>query len=70
MLLEVVKNLDAQIQGQDVRLQKQEERVSIANVSAPPSVHSSPKKSTDQPGKLNSFEELKTNSKIQAEVNR
>ena len=34
MLLDVVKGLDAKVQDQDARLQKQEERVSIANVSA------------------------------------
>ena len=70
MLLDVVKGLDAKVQDQDARLQKQEERVSIANVSALPSAHSSPKKATEQPEKLPSFEELKTNSKIQAEVDR
>ena len=70
VLLEVVKGLDAKVQDQDVRLQKQEESVSIANVSALPSAHSSPKKVTDQPEKLPSFEELKANSKIQAEVDR
>ena len=69
-LLEVVKGLDAKVQDQDGRLQKQEERVSIANVSALPSAHSLPKNVTDQPEKLPSFEELKTNSKIQAEVDR
>ena len=70
MLLDVVKGLDAKVQDQDARLLKQEERVSIANVSALPSAHSSPKKATDQSEKLPSFEELKTNSKIQAEVDR
>ena len=70
ILLEVVKGLDAKVQDQDARLQKQEERVSIANVSALPSAHSSPKKVSDQPEKLPSFEELKSNSKIQAEVDR
>ena len=70
ILLEVVKALDAKVQDQDARLQKQQERVSIANVSALPSAHSSPKKVSDQPEKLLSFEELKSNSKIQAEVDR
>ena len=49
-MLDVVKGLDAKVQDQDARLQKQEERVSIANISALPSAHSSPKKATDQPG--------------------
>ena len=70
MLLEVVKGLDAKVQDQDVCLQKQEERVTIANVSALPSAHSSPKNIPDQPETLPSEEELKTNSKIQAEVDR
>ena len=70
MLLEVVKGLDAKVQDQDVCLQKQEERVTIANVSALPSTHSSPKKIPDQPETLPSEEELKMNSKIQAEVDR
>ena len=70
VLLEVMKSLDAKVQDEDACLQKREGCVSIANVSALPSAHSLPKKSTDQPEKLQSFEELKTNSKIQAEVDR
>ena len=43
LLLEVVKGVDSKMQEQDVRLQKQEERVSIRDVSVLPTVHSSPK---------------------------
>ena len=38
LLLEVVKGLDTKIQEKDVRIQKQEERVSLRDVSALPSV--------------------------------
>ena len=68
-LLEVVKGLDTEIQEQDVRLQKQEERVSLCDVSALLSAQSSPKADKDlQPEKLSSFQELKGDSKIQADV--
>ena len=71
LLLEVVKGLDSKIQEQDVGLQKQEERVSIRDVSVLPSAHSSPKATKDlDPEKLPSFQELKGDSKIQAEVDK
>ena len=71
LLLEVVKGLDTKIQEQDVRIQKQEERVSLRDVSALPSAQSSPKQSKDlQPDKLPSFHELKGDSRIQAEVDK
>ena len=70
-LLEVVKGLDTKIQEQDIRLQKQEERVSLRDVSALPSAQSSPKADKElQPGKMPSFQELKGDSKIQAEVDK
>ena len=43
LLLEVVRGLDTKIQEQDVQIQKQEERVSLHDVSALPSAQSSPK---------------------------
>ena len=66
-----MKGLDSKIQEQDVRLQKQEERVSIRDVSVLPSAHSSPKAGKDlDPEKLPSFHKLKGDSKIQAEVDK
>ena len=71
LFLEVVKGLDSKIQKQDLRLQKQEERVSLRDVSVLPSAHSSPKAAKDlDPEKLSSFHELKGDSKIQAEVHK
>ena len=69
LLLEVVNGLNTRIQEQDERLQKQEERVSLRDVSALPSAHSSPKAKTT-PDRVPSFEELKNDSKVQAEVDR
>ena len=42
-LLEVVKDIDGKLKEQEVRLQKQEERVSLNEISALPSAQSSPK---------------------------
>ena len=67
LLLEVVNGLNTRIQEQDERLQKQEERVSLRDVSALPSAQSSPKAKTT-PDHVPSFEELKNDSKVQAEV--
>ena len=71
LLLEVVKGLDTKIQEQDVRIQKQEERLSLRDVSALLSAQSSHKGAKDlEPEKLPSFHDLKGDSKIQAEVDK
>ena len=67
LLLEVVNGLNTRIQEQDERLQKQEERVSLRDVSALPSAWSSPKAKTT-PDRVPSFAVLKSDSKVQAEV--
>ena len=64
-----------QLKQQDERLRRQEEKASIHDLSAVPSAHSSPKHSKQEPtaskpDKLPSFEVLKSDSKIQAEVAR
>ena len=73
-LLEVVKGMDGKLKEQEVRLQKQEERVSLNEISALPSAQSSPKVARNSvakdPAKLPSFEELKSDSRVQAEVDR
>ena len=66
-----MKGLDSKIQEQDIRLQKQEERVSLRDVSVLLSAHSSPEAVKDRdPEKLPSFHELNGKSKIQVEVDR
>ena len=75
-LLNAVKDMGAQLEDHDERLRKQEEKVSIQNISALPSAHSSPKAtatSVNEPPqskheRMPSFEALKTDSRIQAEV--
>ena len=73
-LLEVVKGMDGKLKEQEVRLQKQEERVSLNEISALPSAQSSPKvarnSAAKDPARLPSFEELKSDSKGQAEVDK
>ena len=72
-LLEAVKNMGDQLRQQDERLRRQEEKTSIHDLSAVPSAQSSPKHSKQEPmvtkpDKLPSFEVLRSDSKIQAEV--
>ena len=74
-LLEAVKSMGDQLKQQNERLHRQEEKTSIHDLSAVPSAQSSPKHSgqepvTSKPDKLPSFEVLKSDSKIQAEVAR
>ena len=67
----VVNGLYTRIQEQDKRFQKQEEIVSLRDVSALPSAHSSPKPSKNTvPDRVPSFEELKNDFKVQAEVDK
>ena len=77
ILLNVVKDMGAQLEDHGERLCKQEEKVSIQNISALPSGHSSPKAANSvneplpsKPDRMPSFEALKTDSRIQAEVAR
>ena len=76
-LLAVMKHMGEKLKGQDDRLWKQEERASIHDMSAIPFAQSSPYHSkweaTQQSGmpkptQLFSFEVLKTDLRIQAEV--
>ena len=74
-LLEAVKNMGDQLKQQDERLRRQEEKTSIHDLSAVPSAQSSTKHSKQEPmvakpDKLPSFEVLRSDSKIQAEVAR
>ena len=74
-VLEAVKNMGDQLKQQDERLHREEEKASIYDLSAVPSAHSSPKYSKQEPmaskpDKVPSFEVLKSDSKIQAEVAR
>ena len=74
ILLNAVKDMGAQLEDHGERLHKQEERVSIHNILALPSAHSSPKATAtfmaeplqSKPEKMPSFEALKTDSHIQA----
>ena len=74
LLLNAVKDIGAQLEDHGERLRKQEERVSIHNIPA----HSLPKAAAtsvtkppqSKPDKMPSFEALKTDSRIQAEVAR
>ena len=84
LLLNSVQTMNEQLQQQELRLCKKEERVSLNELSVvAPSAQSSPKsdkqsklKSSKLPGdglrpaKLPSFEDLKSESRIQAEVER
>ena len=67
ILLGVVKGLDVKIQEQDVRLQKQEDQDSIANVSSFLQHKVCTKKMESSPDQLPSLEDLKSISYIQAE---
>ena len=82
-LLTSIETMNEQLRQQDLRLRKQEERVSINELSVvAPSAHSSPnrnrqiKKASQLQGDavpgagLPSFDHLKTDSRIQAEVER
>ena len=67
-LLEVVKGLDTKIQEQDVRIQKQEERVSLRDVSALPSAQSSPKADKDlQPAGIFQSQKVAPSSGLQTQ---
>ena len=76
ILLNAVKDMGAQLEDHSERLCKQEERVSIQNILALPLAHSSPKATArsvnespqSKPDRMPSFEALKTDSHIQAEV--
>ena len=76
-LLAVVNDMGQKLKDQDDRLRKQEEKASFHDMSMVPSAHSSPKHvkggaaqqpGTSKPAKLPSFEVLKSDSRIQAEV--
>ena len=67
-LLQTVGGIDERVREQDIRLQRQEERVSIANVSALPSASSSPKHEAQK--KLPSFQDIRSDSRVQAEVDK
>ena len=78
-LLAIVQDMGEKLKEQDDRLLKREEKASIHDISVVPSAHSSPKQTkreaTQQPGnskpaKLPSFEVLKTDSRMQAEVTK
>ena len=79
-LLAVVTALSERVSDQDDRIRRQEERVSAQDISVVPSASSSPKVSRNEPPKqpdvatkpdqLPSFEVLKSDSRIQAEVAR
>ena len=83
LLLNSVQTMNEQLQQQDLRLRKQEERVSLNELSVvAPSAQSSPKsdkqskmKTPKLPGEVSRpaklpFEDLKSDSRIQAEVER
>ena len=65
ILIDVVANMGNQIKEQDARLQKQEERSSIGDLSAVPVIQSSPK-----PQKMPSVQMLKDDARVQEEVDR
>ena len=67
ILIDVFENMGNQIKQQDVRLQKQEERSSLSDLSAVPSAQSSPKSGAQ---KLPSVQMLKEGAQVQAEVER
>ena len=65
ILIDVVANMGKQVKEQDMRLQQQEERSSIADLFVVPSAQSSPKSQ-----KLPSIQTLKEDARAQAEVER
>ena len=65
ILIDVMANMGKQVKEQDVRLQKQEERSSIGDLSVVPSAQSSPKSQM-----LPSIQTLKEDAHIQAVVER
>ena len=66
--------MDGKLKEQEGRLQKQVERVSLNEISALPSAQSSPKaaksSAVKDPAKLPSFEDLKSESRVQVEFDR
>ena len=75
-LLAVVQEMNGQLKDQEVRLRKQEEKVSVHKLSAVTSAQSSPKQHRFVEGEnprvkeVSSFEILKSDSRIQLEVAR
>ena len=74
-LLTIVHEMNGQLKDQDARLRKQEEKVSVHELSVVPSAQSSPKQHRvverdPRPKEVPSFEVLKSDSRIQLEVAR
>ena len=70
VLMNAVQEMGSKIKEQDERLKRQEEKTSISDLSAVPSAHSSPKAIHSNVQKIPSLDEVKTDMRVQAEVEK
>ena len=70
VLMNAVQEMGSKIKEQDERLKRQEEKTSISDLSAVPSAHSSPKAMHSNVQKIPSLDEVKTDMRVQAEVQK
>ena len=70
VLMNAVQEMGSKIKEQDERLERQEEKTSISDLSAVPSAHSSPKAMHSNVQKIPSLDEVKTDMRVQAEVEK
>ena len=70
VLMNAVQEMGSKIKEQEERLKRQEEKMSISDLSAVPSAHSSPKAMHSNAQKIPSLDEVKTDMKVQAEVEK
>ena len=70
VLMNAVQEMCSKMKEQDERLKRQEEKTSISDLSAVPSAHSSPKAMHSNVQKIPSLDEVKTDMRVQAEVEK
>ena len=70
VLMNAVQEMGSKIKEQDERLKRQEEKTSISDLSAVPSAHSSPKSMHSNVHKIPTLDEVKTDMRVQAEVEK
>ena len=70
VLMNAVQEMGSKMKEQDEMLKRQEEKTSISDLSAVPSAHSSPKAMHSNVQKIPSLDEVKTDMRVQAEVEK
>ena len=70
VLMNAVQEMGSKVKEQDERLKRPEEKTSISDSSALPSAHSSPKAMHSNVQKIPSLDEVKTDMRVQAEVEK